>query len=596
MAELLADGFVSLLGGCNAGLAPTLLPATQFAAGVNLSCRDGLVRTRPSFRKLRTLGSGTQFQGAATYRLVDTDRIVYAIDGVVRIYNIATNTITALSPPIAMNSTVETMYFAQADRYMIVQDGETRPLFIHQDKLFRQAIPYQAYDPTYTGTANEVYTGTVTAFGHGRVFTSARRIHANNGLPLSLTEGRPYFVAGDVRLPNNPSTVLNFTETTYLSGGGAAGLPSEYGFVQGMGFFRNVQSGTGLGPLIVFAKYGVGAFNVNTPRDDWQDTDFSQVLFSDIGTLSPRSIVPMNDDLLFRALDGLRSLRYTASQVSGGSGTLSATSISHEVQPWLDMDSLADLPFVSVAVADNRAFMTSGGRTGQGFNALVCLDAAPAHGISGALVPPAYAGIWTGAKFLQVLRGEVAGVITLLALVANGDAVELWYLDPDQEIYRDNETKQTLCRLYTGAFAFGGVRSLKKFSHVDVWVRDLRGDATLTAYYRPEGYSLWNACNSVSLVADYETAGALPQRRYRVRLSPTSDDVYDPATNIHLGQGNSFQICLEWEGSLALEKVTVAALPVSEEPGVCCDEGDTAVALVEGTGGVSLDNFSYNMV
>jgi hypothetical protein len=606
MADLISDGFVSLLGGCNAGLAPTLLPATQFASGLNISCRDGLVRTRPSFSRLKVLVQGANnFQGAAVYRRTDADRVVFAADGIVHIYNLATDGLVTLAPGTPMSWDATSMYFAQADKYMVVQDGVNRPLIILDDALYRQAGPYTAYSPPAPGPEagiNDIFTGTITTYGHGRIFTVANHLHANDGLPDTSTDGTPFIVAGDIRDNLEPDSILEFTETLFLTGGGELSMPAASGPVQGLGFFRNVQSGTGQGPLIAFAKNGVSALNVNTDRDaEWQGAGFAQVLFNDIGTISPRSVVSLNDDLLFRAFDGLRSLRYTASQVGGGSGVLSATPISHEVEPWLDMDDVDDLPHVSIAVAENRMLLTSAGRDTtelgwpNGFHGLVCLDTAPAYGISGALVPPAYTGIWTGANWLQVLRGEVRnGKPTLLALGANDSNIELWALDVSGDLYRDNLDYKTLCRLYTRSFDFGNARTLKKFSHVDVWVQDLKGDAELTAYYRPEGYALWNTCEAVSLVADGENGQ--PQRRYRIRLTPTADDTYDPATGIHVGQGNNFQVCLEWEGSLALEKVVISVLPVTEEPGVCCPEAETAVALTPGAGGILLDDFTYSMV
>jgi hypothetical protein len=589
MPQFVSDGFVSLLGGCNAGLAPTLLPAHQFASGINISCRDGLVRTRPGFVQKKVLGTGL-FQGAETYRLNDTDRIVFGLSGVVYVYNLTTGGIANIG---TMDATAPTFWFAQVDRFMVVQDGINRPLIIHEDALYRRARNYRHYDGS-DGTANEIFTGTVTKFGHGRIFTSAIHIHGNDGQPDPTTQGRPYFVAGDIMKASDPDAVLKFTETTYLNGGGAAGMPSEYGFITGMGFFRNVQSGTGWGPLIVFAKNGVSAFNVHLPRAGWQNTDFSQILFSDIGTISHRSIVPFNDDLLFRAFDGLRSLRYTTSQVAAGSGALSSTPISHEVEPWLEMDQLTDLPFSSIAFVNNRMFLTTGGRTGPGFNAITSLDTAASYGVSSQPVPPAYDGIWTGGQFLQIMRAEVNGDRVLVALFDNEGTTELWYLD--EAAYLDNNVTPILCRVVTRTFDFGNLRSLKKFSHVDVWVRDLRGDAELTAYYRPEGYALWNGCNTASLTATYGSGAALPQRRYRIRLAPDSDTVYDPSTGIHVGQGNNFQLCLEWTGALALEKVVVNAVVTTEEPGVCCEEFAEAVALVEGPGGILLDDFTYHMV
>ena len=597
MADPETSGFLNLLGGCNTGLSPMLLPENQYARGLNVSVRNGLVRTRPVFKKIATLvGTYTKFQGAKAYRLQDVDRIVLGTDGRVHTFNLETENLSTATP--TLDTSADTLYFAQADRYMVVQDGTNRPLFLHEDSLFRQARAYTSYAGT-GDTPNEVFTGTHTAYGHGRIFTVARYVHGNDGQP-GVAEGRPYFVAGDIIKPSNPEEVFEFSETTYLNDGGAAGMPAEFGFIQGMAFFRNIASGTGMGPLIVFGREGVGAFAVDQPRapttpetPGWSEIDFSQVLFSGIGTRSPRSILNVNDDLLFRAEDGIRSIRYTSSEIAAGSGALSATPSSHEVRYWLDMDTLADLPFVSSSVADNRILFTSASRTNDWFRAVTSLDTAPVYGITIGQASPAYDGIWTGLRFLQTLSARYDGEMRHLFIVRSStDAVELWYLDEDATY--DSSSQAPLCRVYTRSDSFESPNQFKRFSHIDLWVRELKGNADITVYFRPDGYELWTACNSLTIKSD---ASGQPQHRYRLRFGPQSEDLYDPITGANLLGGTSFQFCFQWEGNLAIEKAVYYATPESEEPpDSCCDGETTATALVEGTGGVLLDDFTYLVV
>jgi hypothetical protein len=597
--RFLFDGFVSVLGGMNAGTQALLLPDVQYAFGLNVSSRGGMVRTRPIFRKVATLGTG-HFQGAATYSMNDSDRIVYGIDGSVGSFNVTTE---VNWPGLATLFDTPLLYFAQADRYLIVQDNSNRPAILYQDTLLRYAKAYAPYNPADPATKNEVFTGSVTKYGHGRVFTVAKHVHNNDGQPNIATEGRPYFVAGDIIKASDPEEVLKFSETTYLNSGGAAGMPSEFGFIQGMGFFRNVNSGTGLGPLIVFAKKGVGAFAVNTPREGfgdqvpgWADKDFSQVLFEGVGTLSHRAVLSVNDDLMFRGLDGIRSIRYTTSEIAGGSGALSSTPLSNEVRTVLALDDAADLPYVSSAFVENRVFFTSSGRTGDAFRSIISLDTAITHGITSPTARPIYDGIWTGLNFLQIVTAQFQDRPTLFAITQNGDDIELWRLDEQSGAHLDNNTAQPLCRVYTRNYNFGQAQNLKEFSYVDIWVRELKGDANLTAYFRPEGYGLWNACSATTLLSDITSSGALPQRRYRVRLTPLTNHIVDPSTGLNVLHSLSFQFCIQWEGNLTLERVVFGAVNMGEEPYVCCDPETTQVALVEGPGGVVLDDYSYSMV
>ena len=588
MPQYATEGFVSLIGGCNQGVEPPLLNDTQFAFGLNVSMRKGFVRTRPVFKKLKTLGTLGYFNGAGMYRLSSGDRVVFAIDGDVGVYNLAADTLTT---GVASLVNKDKFYFGQADRYLIVQNGFDRPAILDRDALLRYAIPYQAYDPADLTSKNEVFTGTITKYGHGRLFVVATYVHNNDGQPDTTKDGRPYFVAGDIIKPSDPEEVLNFSETTYLNEGGAAGMPSEYGFIYGMEFFRNVQSGTGLGPFIVFAENGVSAFSVNSARTSWKDTDFSQVLFGGVGTKSNRAILPVNDDLLFRSQDGIRSIRYTASEIAGAAGILSSTPISNEVSDILDLDVDADLPFVSAASADNRVYFTSAGRVGYAFKAVVSLDTAAAFGISSAVTPPAYNGIWTGLNFLQILQGKVSGKLTLLALAEKGGDLELWYLDDSG--YQDGDDNAPLCRVYDRAYNFDSPSRTKRFANIELWIRDLQGDATITAYYRPDGYALWNRCTSVTLRG---AAAGQNQHRFRLTLVPLTDDVYDPTSGRNVLLGSTFQFCLEWVGNLAIEKAVYNAIFETEEPGVCCEAETAVVPLIEGAGGILLDDFTYVIV
>jgi hypothetical protein len=123
----------------------------------------------------------------------------------------------------------------------------------------------------------------------------------------------------------------------------------------------------------------------------------------------------------------------------------------------------------------------------------------------------------------------------------------------------------------------------------------MRGSVSLTGYYRPDGYKLWNKLHTVFLAADSATPGALPQHRYRVRLPVDAEAAYDPVTGINLQAGTTFQICLEWTGALAIEKVLLYAIPQTEDTDILCDP-EIPVALVEGVGGEILDDFSYSSI
>ena len=307
-------------------------------------------------------------------------------------------------------------------------------------------------------------------------------------------------------------------------------------------------------------------------------------------------MIPVNDDILFRAPDGIRTLRYTVAESASGSGALSAKPISNEVRPWLDIDTDSDLALTSCAINNNRIFVTTGGTENEAFKAMVVMDTAPTYGISTGEIPPAYNGIWTGLKFQQILQGHWGGKDRLLMIHRGATDSELWVEEEDPDVmYQDNGTKDIEARICTRAFDFGRPNVAKMLSHVDVWIRDLRGTASMAGYFRPDGYQLWNKLHSVTLASEVATAGALPQHRYRVRLPVEAEATFDPVTGINLQVGTTFQICLEWEGWLAIEKVILYALEETEDTDLICED-EVPVALVEGPGGEILDDFSYSSV
>ena len=62
-ANEVRDGFLSLAGGMNGGFDISLLEQNTYAKGINLTCRDGIIKTRPSFSVFAELAAGN-FQGA----------------------------------------------------------------------------------------------------------------------------------------------------------------------------------------------------------------------------------------------------------------------------------------------------------------------------------------------------------------------------------------------------------------------------------------------------------------------------------------------------------------------------------------------------
>lgn len=622
-----------MVDGVHGGIHPLLLTESQFAGGLNLTARGGFVGTRPAFRRIAELASGT-FQGAGLYRLNEGDRLVFVIDGriyQIRLfdddlvpiqYSIENTSRTKIDPSLGTETTLneefspdfgkddsgnwsEDVNMVKAERFFVVQDGYHQPAIIGENNdpnsarvSLQSVVGYSGSSPENESTAyhySDVPIGKAMSYASRRLIVSPRFLWEDlTGVyPEKPSSGRMYFLASD--LDSDPESCLRFIETNEANGGGALGLPLESGFIMATAPFRNSETVSGNGALVVLGQDGVSAFVLAYDRAQWGSTKqyLSQMLFQGVGTYSPRSVLAVNDDLLFRRPDGLASVRYTKSQMANSSGSLSVTPQSFEVSHRLNLDTFDDLPFVSAAFADNRVLLTTGGRLfgTRSFRGLVSLDTAALYSMKSA-PSPVYDDLWTGVPVAQVLSGRRNGVETFFIFSSDGESNELWMVDKTgtADSFGVTETP-ILCRLYTRQFSFKDA-SIKKFDKAEVWIRDLVGDADITLYWRPDGYYLWKKTNVVSVSSD---ASGLPQSRHRLVLAPTSENPCDPATGRALRAGTSFQFCLEWRGSLKLEKALFFATPETGSESVISCTPETPVALVEGEqAGEVLDDYSYS--
>lgn len=575
--------FGSFPRGCHGALAPTDLADGYFHRGVNVSVRDGQVSTRPRFKKEFTLGGTGAFNGSFVYSLDDGDRLVYGRGGKVRILDLWSGDDREVG---TLNDTA--LFFCQAERYCIVQDGTSRPLILHESALLRQAANYANPAPA---DGNEVYTGTIMAYGHGRIFMVPTFLHNTDGVPTAET-GKPYWVAGSIFVTGEPESLLKFGESQYLAGGVAASLPFESGFIQGLAFFQNVASGTGLGPLLVFGRRGVTAVSVNVPRDAWLSSDFSQVLFVGPGTTSPRSITSVNNDLLYRALDGIRSVRLTTGAAQGqDQAPLAVVPISFEVNHRLKLDTSADLPWVTGSFADNRVLMPVNGDGAGTFSGLLSMDTAPTSSM-GQAYPPAFDDLWTGLSFRQVHSGRIGTNDLPEHLVVTADSV---YSLSETET-QDNASTAPTCRLYLPA-TLGDGRSnpedLVRFLAAHLTFRQVKGPLTVKAWYRADEYPKWAETGTYTWEGDGSTEISLA----RVSLTPLSEQGSMLGQGLVPGYGRTVQLCIEWTGVATLvgSVLEMDARPLDPEVAMACNlPGATLENPPESGAFQSLDDFVYS--
>lgn len=534
-SNALYDGFEALPEGMNAGMDTALVKDTSYARGINVDIRGGLPLTRPTITRFSTISSNPNavYNGSGVYRLNSADRLIVVIGGQVYGLNLSTKAqvnYTEQVEPSFMGVPEDKAWLCQADRFMIVQDNLSIPLIIEEDKA-RLSNVSQSDQSMATGW--EVPRGSIMAYGHGRLFL----------VPTEMgdEDGRRFFIAGDVMWPTKASNLLRFTETEYLSGGGAFFLPNEIGFITGMQFLKQPMTGNGTGVLIVFTRDGASAFGVNAPRATWQDIDISQVLFQSGGTKSNNSLLSINGDIFFRGLDGLRSIKYSASNLAN---TLANIPISFEINPILSADNGA-LDKISCALVDNRLFMTTQPNGDGTFAALAVMDFS-IYSSLGSNAGTAFPGFWTGRKFLAVHSVLIDEQPRLLIIEKTDEGIVASLLEKDDSTIRESITS----RLYTKSYECGYPYDQKRLSYALVSVSNVTQKTTLNLYCRPKGYPKWILATTA--VIPYDNGYG---RDNIIQLPLDSmEKVYDPLLLDDLATACEFEFCLEWTGNMRVDK------------------------------------------
>lgn len=543
------EAYSNFLGGQNMLRDPSLLPGNQYHLGVNLTCRGGTPHTRPPFIPTTSLPAG-KFQGAMTYELEDTHRIVFGVSGHVFILDLSTLNIKDLGK--LLNPQADRFFFCQVERYFVVQDGVVGSSWddTNWPVIIYKSDRYTGQNATRTTAPEDCLPkGAMMAYGQNRLFVATNFIYDKDSLAWSDDLGRTGFVAGDIMDATSPESLLGFTSTNYLTGGRVI-LPSELGFITGMGFQRNIFSGVGYGSLIVGAKNGMSSYNVESPRAEWTSTDFGNVLFSGIRSTSPHSWSFVNSDIVYRAHDGIRTLRYTSTEAR--SGSLSNDPISAEVKPVLDLDNLAAQEYTTTAYVDERSFCTTvpSDKTTGAFKALISFDTSPSSTLADS-APPIYDGIWTGLEFNAVVSADYNGYKTLFAFHAGeDDSNELFRLGRNGETDASDLPKT---RIYLPVSLFDSPFASKIFIGATLWMVEIKTDLEITGYYRRYGSSKWEQMKKTSIAKAGDGDGC-----YHGLSIPVYDQHLSGLGNANY-KGTAFEVCIEWAGQAKAAKIVLFA-------------------------------------
>lgn len=534
--------------GINSAFRPDQIGVNQAAWASNITIRDGKARTRDyKLIQRATLPKGL-VQGVG-YFSADNGQFVASIWGQLWRISLTGNVATVQQIPLDYQNsdTLRQAWFCETAGSLVIQDGQSAPII------------FDGADARRSGIFNEeVPVGTAMAYGNGRLAV--------------VVDGNQVEV-GDITT-NIYQSELQFTETTYLSGGGAFFFPTG---VTGLAFLSVNNTDTGFGSLIVFGNKFVNSLQLNiTSRELWdQIPAFEQVLLPNIGAAGQNCIIGVNQDLYWRDGGGeiwsLRSAEWNA--FSPGNSP-----VSREVSRVVDYETGPLIYLSSAIYFDNRMMFLASpfyNRFGSAsFTDIISLDAAALATMRGK-APPAYDGVAEGLQFTSLFNGAIEGGDRAFTISTDADGENrLWEIVPGalcDESYLSNGTTNS-ASIYpspvTGYFEsrrfdFGKPGAKKQLLRCDLWPCEIDGDIDVTVYYRADNRSQWILWDSFEVCANVNNKNGqwqdlTLQERGRVK-SLTGPDAVDRVDAQRTDTGYGFQVRVEWTGFMLLDRLMLWA-------------------------------------
>lgn len=487
------------------------------------------------------LASGMSMQGGRIFRT--------------NIEDFSVQEITIPGDPNAAN--MQIAWGIQAENFWILQDGQSKPFIYNGGSAFRAS-------ETQIPVANQM------VYYMGRIW---------------LAQGRKY-VAGDIVFgpSGSPSlgyrdSILYMTENTFLSGGGAFGVPASAGQIIAIKPIANINTALGQGDLIIFCENNVFATLVPQDRATWNGATqlLQRVIQLANGAYAQDSVVNVNEDLFYRS-DGIRSLAFSVRN----SGQWGNTPISNEVREIISFDSEAFLQYGSGVNFDNRMLMTCSPTVAQGrgvyHRGVVVLDFDLITGIQGKL-PPAWEGLWNfGLNILKIFTVKHRRQERCFMYVLNtNDHIELWELTKTNLFDNDGtEDLRIEWSIDTRSMDFGSKFDSNQLFAGDVFIDNVSGEVNIALQYTPDSYPCpidwdsWTECAKVSLCFE-DLVGCQTLPNFRPQYRPYHQlkqpaDTFDPILKTLYRVGYEFGFRFNITGYLRLKQFRANAFSTQQAP------------------------------
>ena len=260
------DGFRGVPNGMDGSKDPILTPKTALYYAQNVTFRGGSgPKTRPGFRYRSNLSTTTGlFQGWSVHHAVLTgvnSVILAVVGGRVLEYNPATNTTSDLSSQTGYTmSATKPVYFCQASRFTVIQDGDSEPLIYAINEQSKKLFKRNELGNTAIPVAEKIPIGTFMAYGQGRLFVAVKE---ENTVPSAIW-------AGDISFGGSTGKIEILTSTKSSDGTKQTfTLKSSHNYV--VGSYVTIEAHNSLKPI-------------NGTYEILEKTDTTFTVYADAGT------------------------------------------------------------------------------------------------------------------------------------------------------------------------------------------------------------------------------------------------------------------------------------------------------------------------
>lgn len=462
-------------GGVHGGISPKRILPNQAASAVNCRFRGGQPHARYAVSDQPLVSNDSAalpyyrseiYQGGIYYNRPDGDYMVHVVGG--RVYVLedtgaAWRVLDVTPDGAGLARYTPLVYLCQADKYVIIQDGENVPIVVDGTTAYRAP------------GKNPIPIGGPMAYVNGRLWLAI----ANE------------LLAGDL-VGSSDDAVLKFTEALYLNEGGSFKAPNAFGNIVSLDGIAAQDTATGQGTLIVGCEYGAFSINGLVPRDQWKSVPIQQITLINIGMTSQRATCNVNGDLWFPSQDGWRTYRQARAEISGWN----QVPLSAEVQAYIDNETQEFRRYLSAVYWDNRLLVTTS-PTMKGNRAscrgLLSLDFHPLSTGLGQSSRPAWDGYWTlPGNVCELLSGVFEGRKRCFAVCVVGGQNKLYEFS--KELTADNGTTPIQWSFTTRRYSFGpwgDPRRKRLDKGGDIRLSDEVGAWTLSLQYKPDDSGRW---------------------------------------------------------------------------------------------------------